>query len=220
MENIIELSDSYKEKLIKCKIWQEDCPVHLDRLRIVQIEYIDFAGVTHDDGQMIVLDVVADNVARIFQELYKLRFPLHSILPMENFAGDDEKSMAANNSSAFNHRKIAGTDTVSIHSYGLAIDINPVQNPFIIMENEHDNALTIFPAGGKKYLNRTNKRPGMIENMPAVLDIFARNGFTIWGGNWNSMLDYHHFQIERSIAEKLSQMNFTDGKEFFNSLLG
>ena len=101
--------------------------------------------------------------------------------------------MQANNSSCFNFRKIDGSDLLSMHSYGLAIDINPVQNPFI------QNG-TILPLAGKEYLERELIRKGMVE---PIINIFNKYGFTVWGGDWTTPRDYHHFQYPRDQIELL-----------------
>ena len=95
--------------------------------------------------------------------------------------------MAANNSSCFNFRKIDGSELLSMHSYGLAIDINPVQNPFIQKDK-------ISPLDGKSFLNRRDEVAGLVE---PIIDIFYKYGFTVWGGRWTTPIDYHHFQVPR-----------------------
>ena len=94
--------------------------------------------------------------------------------------------MAANNSSAFNFRTIAGTNTISRHGFGMAIDINPIQNPYVRGNN-------VLPEAGRAYLNRNDVRPGMIVRGGPVYEAFISRGW-IWGGNWNSLQDYHHFE--------------------------
>lgn len=101
--------------------------------------------------------------------------------------------MSANNSSCFNFRKIAGTDKLSLHAYGLAIDINPMQNPFI--QNSK-----ISPANGKDFIDRSKIKAGMVE---PVVEVFYKYGFTEWGGNWQEPIDYHHFQVPRQQIEAL-----------------
>ena len=129
--------------------------------------------------------LLAEEVVTIFSKLWDVRFPIHSIRPMTEFAGDDGLSMAANNSSCFNARRIVGTERLSLHSYGAAIDINPVQNP-VIRDGE------VRPAAGAAYQDRSNARPGMILEGGPALDIFLDAGW-LWGGHWENPLDYHHF---------------------------
>ena len=191
MFTIHSLKDSEKKSLVEKKIWQEACPIPLERLRRCQLRYVDFSGVVHDDGAMIVLDRVAEAVITVFQALLEQKFPIHSIAPIEQFDGDDEASMAANNSSSFNFREIMGTDTLSMHSYGLAIDINPLQNPYITDGK-------IYPPQGEPYLSREILRPGMVE---PIVPLLARHGFDVWGGHWTTPKDYHHFQIDRQKLE-------------------
>jgi hypothetical protein len=203
-----DLIDQMKAK----KIWQIDCPVALDRLSVVNIKYVDFDGAVHEDGELVEFDAVAPRVHRIFERLFELGFPIAQIRSLHHFDGDDDKSMAANNSSAFNFRPIEGTNTVSMHGYGLAIDVNPLQNPFITF-NEMDGIATVHPPAGWQYLNRHNQKPGMVES---IAPVFAENGFVIWGGNWTTPIDYHHFQPPRLVAELLSVMNREDGTRFFD----
>ena len=133
------------------------------------------------------------NSSTVFEELLKIKFPIKKISLIDNYNGDDQLSMSDNNSSCFNYRKITNSKIISMHSYGLAIDINPVQNPYIF-DSKVENMLEIWPDEGKLYLNRTNRRAGMVE---PIVTLFAYYGFTVWGGSWNEPLDYHHFQIDR-----------------------
>ena len=112
---------------------------------------------------------------------------------MNDFNGSDELSMAANNSSCFNFRPIAGTKTLSMHSYGLAIDINPVQNPFIVIKDRFQKVI-VHPKQATEFLNRHNQRSGMVE---PIVGILKKYGFSQWGGVWNNPIDYHHFQVSR-----------------------
>ncbi len=159
------------------------CPP-LAALRALDLPYFDFAG-TECEGLLITSALLADQVLGIFAGLWALRFPIHSIRPMTEFAGDDGLSMAANNSSCFNARRIRGTTRLSSHSYGAAIDINPVQNP-IIREG------IVRPDAGRAYLDRKDLRPGMIVEGSAALQVFLDAGWS-WGGHWQEPLDYHHF---------------------------
>src|SRR5205085_7151357 len=104
--------------------------VRCERLRIVKFRYVDFESLVREDGEVIVMDVVAEHVLRIFTHLYNIRFPIAKARPMEHYEGNDQSSMADNNTSAFNDRKITNGEASSLHAFGLAIDINPVQNPY------------------------------------------------------------------------------------------
>jgi hypothetical protein len=108
-----------------------DNPLACERLARVRFAYVDFDGKQRQDGEMIVMDALAPHVQRLMTQLLAAKFPLHSALPMSRYAGDDAASMADNNSSAFNGRPITGGGGWSKHAYGAAIDINPLQNPYI-----------------------------------------------------------------------------------------
>lgn len=194
-----QLPKNIRQSMIEKKIWSEDCPIKLEDLRLVQVRHYDFFE-NIKDGALVVHKSVASNVLVIFEKLFEVNFPIQNMQLMDMYNGDDEASMADNNSSCFNFRKIAGSSKVSMHSYGLAIDINPVQNPAIVL-NEEEGSVSIRPKEGMKYLNRTNNRPGMVE---PVIEIFKTHGFDVWGGNWNTPIDYQHFQVERALAEVLS----------------
>lgn len=186
------LSDKIIDQMLSTKVWLPECPVAIDQLRLVDLEHYNFQD-QHQYGQIIVNEKIAAPTLKIFKELFNLKFPIHSVIPIHEYGGDDNLSMANNNSSGFNFRKIAGTNVFSMHSYGLAIDINPVQNPYIIIND--DKTVEVQPKSGVDYLNRRNIRPGMVE---PIIDIFKNNGIIEWGGNWNTPIDYHHFQIPRN----------------------
>ena len=160
-------------------------PFGHDFLKYLTVTHVNFDG-EYQLGQLIVAAELADEVLEIFRDIFEARFPIHSIKLIDYFDALDYYSLAANNSSAFNFRYIAGTTNLSRHAWGKAIDINPVQNPY------YRNG-TIKPAIGEPYLNRYYVRPGMIVPGDAVYTAFTSRGWT-WGGNWASPRDYHHFQ--------------------------
>lgn len=224
-----DLDESEKLIMTQKGVWKEGCPVPLTRLRMLEFSYWYLEKDNNDwhfhekqkhDGKIVVLDAVVRHVCDIFKELYAIKFPLHKVCPIETYDGDDEASMADNNSSCFNYREIAGGDTSSIHSYGLAIDINPIQNPCVFFlgdENIQGSGNTkILPLSGRGYMNRTNLRPGMIENAKEnVVEIFKNHGFPIWGGKWNTPIDWQHFQIHRATAQLLGTMKTEDASILF-----
>lgn len=218
MKNIFTsqpLFEAIKKEMVLNSVWKEDCPVSLDRLRLVTFSYFDFEEKEHTDGELVILDAVATRVVNIFKELYHLKFPLAQAKRIEVYKGCDETSMAQNNTCAFNHRPIVGGSLPSIHSYGLAIDINPIQNPYLGFKDDAartNGQLRVLPAAGRDYLNRTKIRPGMVE---PVLDILKKNGFSVWGGGWNDPLDWQHFQPSRTMAQLLSIMSPDDASDFF-----
>lgn len=191
-------------------VWKDECPVPIERLNLVSVKHIDFEG-KEQFGDLVVLDAVAPEVVKIFEKLYEMRFPIHKMQPIEIYSGDDERSMKDNNSSAFNCRLITGGSVPSIHAYGLAIDINPWQNPFVDIETKAPLA-EVLPAAGARYLNRENLRPGMAET---VVSLFKEHGFLIWGGNWNTPIDWQHFQTTRPMAQILAELPSEAAREFF-----
>lgn len=195
---IKEINEKRLQLLKQENVWREECPVHYSRLRIVNIRFLNFEGDV-ESGELIVLDQVAESVLEIFKELFELKFPIGKMIPMEEFGGDDVRSMKANNSSAFNGRKVARTDRWSSHAYGCAIDINPVQNPYLLL-NENKELIEVIPPEGEKYLDRSSQRKGMVEE---VVPIFVKHGFSDWGGSWEAKPDYHHFQIPWSEIDSI-----------------
>jgi hypothetical protein len=184
-----------------------DAPVSCERLAIVRFPYVDFSGVSHQDGQLMVLAAVAPEVRQLFNALYQRRFPLERAGLMEHYQGDDAAAMRDNNTSAFNNRQVTGGGPLSLHAYGLAIDINPRQNPYVQLGE--DGTARFSPPAGIAYANRLAMRPGkpprpgMAEQ---VVGLFAKYGFTIWGGHWDRPLDYQHFQLGRPLAEQLAAL--------------
>jgi hypothetical protein len=198
------------DEMVRHKTLTESNPVGCRRLALVKFSYFGFDRKIHDDGEMVVLDVVAEHVRKIFDTLLDRRFPLEKARLVNRYEGDDDASMADNNTSSFNDRPVAGSTTLSMHAYGLAIDLNPIQNPYLEgIGREHH----ISPQGGERYLDRADIRPGMAET---VTDVFADNGFSIWGGDWHNPIDYQHFQVSRGLAEQLARSSRADAKALFD----
>jgi len=173
----------------KGKTLGPDNPVPCTRLQQVTFSYTGFDGRRHDDGRLVVLDAVAPQVQKIMDALLAHGFPLQQAQPMERFNGDDQAAMLANNTSAFNGRAMTGGNGWSKHAYGVAIDINPAQNPYLSRDGQQ---LTLLPPDATAYIKRQPVRRGMAES---VRSIFFRHGFLIWGGNWHQPTDYQHFEI-------------------------
>ncbi len=160
-------------------------PPAFDELALVRLLHHDFAG-QPKWGELIVASQIAQVVIDVFRQVYAAKFPIERMQRIDHYDADDERSMAANNSSAFNCRVIAGTTQPSKHASGLAIDINPVQNPYVVGDAVH-------PEAGRAYLDRSQHRPGMLHPDDAVVRAFIDAGF-VWGGSWDSPKDYHHFE--------------------------
>ncbi|MEZ4487700.1 MAG: M15 family metallopeptidase [Cyanobacteriota/Melainabacteria group bacterium] len=204
----LPMDKAFVELLENTGVWSPDCPLAVERLVNLKISYCDFAGELRDDGLITVMDVLAESVERIFNELLEMRFPIEQIRSMHHYHGDDELSMGDNNSSSFNSRSIAGTKTFSIHSYGAAIDINPLQNPYLQIDEEN-GMVKVNPKKGWSYLNRRNRKAGMVEE---IIPVFAQHGFVVWGGTWTTPIDYHHFQLPRFMVELLASLEPEEGR--------
>jgi D-alanyl-D-alanine carboxypeptidase len=164
--------------------WREGCPVGAAKLRLINLSRVGFDGRVHR-GELIVHEDVAFEVAHIFAELYFDRFPVERMETVEKYGADDDLSMQANNTSAFNCRPITGGTAWSNHSYGRAIDVNPVQNPYVTGRH-------VSPPAGRPYTDRARRAPGMIHAGDAVVRAFVAVGWE-WGGAWRSGRDYQHF---------------------------
>jgi hypothetical protein len=184
-------------------------PVGCDRLRLLTFGYVAFDGQPKSDGEMVVMDAVADHVLRVFVALRARGFPIASVKLMDHFNGDDDASMAQNNTSAFNVRPVAGTGSISLHAYGVAIDLNPIQNPFITRPG---GKLKVDPPAGADFVSRRNLRPGMAE---PVVDLFAEHGFVEWGGYWRNPIDYQHVQVGRKLAARLARLPAAEARALF-----
>ncbi|RYP82996.1 M15 family peptidase [Nocardioides guangzhouensis] len=172
--------------------WQPGCPVPIDDLRIIEMNFVGFDGAVHSGGQLMVHRLVASQVVEAFRVLFENDFPIRRMELIENYGGSDDASMAADNTSAFNCRPITGTtDRFSIHSYGQAIDINTVENPYV-------RGSTVLPPAGVDYLDRTDVRPGMITKNDVVEKAFREQKF-FWGGDFNSLKDYQHFETKKLV---------------------
>ena len=192
------LSEQKRDDLIKHHCWNPGCPIPLDDLAAVQVLHFDLKG-EKQPGYIVIHKKLAESTLKIFEDLISIQFPIHQVKGMEHFDGSDIEAMNANNSSGFNGRKVLGTDNWSSHAYGAAIDINPLQNPYVIFDHDQSTA-SIYPKGGSHFLNRGIPAKGMVE---PIVDIFKAYGFSEWGGNWSSPLDYHHFQIPWEKIHKL-----------------
>ena len=164
--------------------WRPGCPVAPSGLRLVEATHWGYDGKPRT-GRIIVASHLATKTAAILRDLYAQHFQIQRMQPVDAYGGSDAKSMAANNTSAFNCRVVAGTSTWSEHAYGTAIDVNPVQNPWV------SNGV-VDPPAGSSWLDRSSPTPGMIMSGDATVRAFAARGFK-WGGYWTTKKDYQHF---------------------------
>lgn len=166
--------------------WKPGCPVPIEDLRILEMTHRGFDGDDHV-GQLMVHEDVARDTVNAFRVLYREGFPIRRMELIETYGGSDDASMAADNTSAFNCRAITGGTRYSVHSYGRAIDINTVENPYV-------KGTLVLPAAGAEFLDRTDVRPGMLVDGSDEVHAFTHRGFD-WGGTWTTLKDYQHMEI-------------------------
>ena len=164
--------------------WHPGCPLGLGKLRLLRLSYWGFDHLVHP-GQLIVNQSAARALARAFGLLFAARYPIRQMRPVDVFGGSDERSMRADNTSAFNCRRIPGTTSWSEHAYGLAVDINPFQNPEV-------TGGAVDPPAAAAWASRSRHSRAMIRHGDAVWRAFISIGWK-WGGDWISPKDYQHF---------------------------
>ena len=166
--------------------WHAGCPVGPVRLRRVFVRYVGFDGRAHT-GELVVNRLVVGDVEHVFAGLYAARFPLRSIRPVSRYGGNDDRSAAADNTSAFNCRPVVAAGPVrwSVHAYGEAVDVNDVENPYL-------EGGRVIPPAGTAYLARSRYRRGMAVVGGVLVRAFASVGWQ-WGGRWTGTPDYQHF---------------------------
>ena len=177
--------------------WKDDprCP-RREALVAVRFAHVDLAGEPRT-GTVVVAAAIAHHTVQLFGRLYAIGFPLARVEPVDAHAADDDRSMAADNTSAFNFRVIAGTTVLSQHALGLAIDLNPVENPMIWPAAAGAPPRFVPPAAAD-FLDRRRVRPGMIVRPGPVTAILDELGWE-WGGDWRHVADLHHIVWSRSV---------------------
>jgi hypothetical protein len=166
--------------------WHARCPVAPAQLRRLRLTYWGFDGRAHTGALIVNAQAVAP-LTRVFSRLYAARFPIRRMRPIDAYGGSDERSLVADNTAAFNCRYAvaAGPKRWSVHAYGLAVDVDPVENPYLEGGRVH-------PRAGRAYLDRSRFRPGMAVRGGLLVDAFAAVGWQ-WGGRWTGSPDYQHF---------------------------
>lgn len=185
---ITEISDSLFEKMYG-KSFKENCTIPRNELCYLHVLHKNLAGATLE-GEVVCNVKIADTLLGIFKDLYIASYPIEKIRLIDEYDADDEKSMSDNNSSCFNFRFISHTNTVSKHGAGLAVDINPLYNPYYKLVKGKPN---VEPANGEPYLNRSKDFPYKIDHTDFAYKIFTSRGFE-WGGDWKGVKDYQHFE--------------------------
>jgi D-alanyl-D-alanine carboxypeptidase len=165
--------------------WHRGCPVGFADLRLLAVRHWGFDGQARR-GRLVVHRDAAAAMLRTMRALYRLRFPIRRMRLVDAYDADDRRSMAADNTSAFNCRFVAGTSVWSEHAYGRALDLNPLENPYVTSSGY------VSPPGGAPYADRSDHAKGMVHRNGPVVAAFAAAGWE-WGGNWPWPKDYQHF---------------------------
>jgi hypothetical protein len=164
--------------------WRPGCPVTLRDLRLLRLSHWGFDGRIRT-GRLIVHRDTAREMVDVFRDLYKERFPIRRMWLIDAYGGSDFRSIEADNTSAFNCRFVDGTTRWSEHAFGRAIDVNPIENPYVSSGQTSHSA-------SRPFLDRSRRRPGMAFEGGALVHAFDRIGWG-WGGRWSSVKDYQHF---------------------------
>ena len=164
--------------------WRPGCPVAIRDLRVVTLMYWGFDARARR-GRLIVHRREAARIVNAMRTIFVARFPIRRMRLVEAYGSDDDRSMAADNTSGYNCRRVPGSTSWSAHAYGLAVDVNPLENPEIVGGK-------VLPPAGAAFRDRSRRAPGMIHAGDAVVRAFAAIGWR-WGGYWRSLKDYQHF---------------------------
>jgi len=176
--------DATQAKRMTGVSWRPGCPVPLRDLRVLSFSHWGFERKVRK-GRLIVHEDVARPLLGVFRELYAERFLIRKIVPVDMYGASDFRSIEADNTSAFNCRFVEGTGRWSEHAYGRAIDVNPIENPYVSGGRTSHRASV-------PYLDRGRRRPGMAHEGGALVRVFDAIGWG-WGGRWTSVKDYQHF---------------------------
>ncbi|MBM2823441.1 MAG: hypothetical protein HW413_2187 [Thermoleophilia bacterium] len=180
----IERIDATQAERMTGVSWRAGCPVALGDLRMLTMTHRGFDGRTHI-GRLIVHEDVAADVLGVFRRLYASRFPIRRMVPVDAYGASDFRSIEADNTSAFNCRDVEGTSRWSEHAFGRAIDINPIENPYVSGGRTSHRA-------SAPYVDRSRRRPGMAYEGGTLVRALDAIGWG-WGGRWTAVRDYQHF---------------------------
>lgn len=195
--SIQELSDSIFA-LMQNKSYAKGCTTPRADLRYLKVLHYDEQGKVQT-GELVCNKAIAQDLIDIFRELYRQHYVIARMRLIDEYDADDQKSMTANNTSCFNFRFVSGTKTVSKHGKGMAIDINPLYNPYVKVRN---GKTIVEPLAGKPYATGrdTKKLQSKEKGHRQIIDrndlcykLFIQHGFR-WGGAWRSSKDYQHFE--------------------------
>jgi hypothetical protein len=162
----------------------------------------------------MVMDAVANHVSQILKRLVERNFPIEKARLMNDYNGDDDRAIADNNTSGFNDRNVEGGNTLSLHAYGLAIDVNPKQNPYV-KRNRSGIVVSVSPPSSINYLHRARSADPRLGMAESIVELFAEHGFSIWGGYWPYEVDYQHFALRRGLALRLARLPPIEAQHLF-----
>jgi D-alanyl-D-alanine carboxypeptidase len=165
--------------------WRPGCPVGPVELRLLRADHWGLDGRVHR-GELIVHRDHARRILVVLGKLFEARYPIQRLRLVDAYRADDDRSMAANNTSGFNCRRVSGSSRWSEHAFGRAIDLNPLRNPYVTRGGR------VSPPAGRPYANRARRAAGMVHSGDAVVRAFAAAGWR-WGGYWSGSRDYQHF---------------------------
>lgn len=187
-----EISDSLFRRMYG-KSFKAGCTTPRSDLRYLRVLHVDHKGHIRV-GEMVCHKAVSHDLLAIFRRLFDARYPIERMVLIDNYDAKDGLSMQANNSSAFNFRFIAGTHKLSNHSQGLAVDINPLYNPYV--KKRADGTMLVDPEAARVYADRSKDFPFKLTSNDLCVRLFKEHGFE-WGGDWKSLKDYQHFEKRR-----------------------
>ena len=187
---IFPITPEVKKRMIKGNSWRKGCPVPLKDLRYIRLTYRDFNG-RDAKGEIIVHKDVASEVTQIFEELYEIGYPIRKMKLVSDYKGSDWQSIEADNTSAFNCRKATGSRHWSKHSYGKAIDLNSIENPYI-SRSGHISHKASQQYRKRVHKNHTAADKAVLLKSDKAVHIFKKYGWK-WGGDWSGVKDYQHF---------------------------
>ena len=185
-----EIGDSLWQRM-QGKTYKENPHIGRNDLRHVRVLHWDLDGRIRM-GEMVCNQLIAEHLVDIFHELYRARYPIERMVLPDEYDADDERQMQANNTSCFCYRTVAGSNSLSNHARGLAVDLNPLYNPYV--RQRRDGSIHVQPITGKPYCDRSRKFPYKIDRQDLAYRLFTEHGFT-WGGNWHTHKDYQHFEM-------------------------
>jgi poly-gamma-glutamate synthesis protein (capsule biosynthesis protein) len=183
--SVVRISSALRERIVGSS-WHRGCPVPVRKLRLVRVSLHKFNG-TNSEGRMIVHRREAANVAVVMHKLYRAGYPIRHMRLVDAYGADAERSAAADNTSAFDCRHDARTSRWSMHAFGLAIDLNPVENPYV-------DGIEVSPAKGQPYADRSSIHPAVINAGDVVVRAFRSVGWD-WGGRSAGAKNYEHFSV-------------------------